>query len=428
MVNLDNTAADRDRQSNWGILIIIFILAAIGFLLSFTQLFAYTGRDSALTGSAWLCGSSDVFEYGCSGVFASRYGKFFGIPWPFYGSLYFLAIIVWILLFRRDTLNIFFGLLMAGGAMVSLVLLYILIAVLPGICRWCLLIHITNGLMILAAIVGLYRQRRELSFSFFDPRLTKAFLVLFIMISLGAVSISLYFYFGNQKLQRAYLSMRLDPIYQQCLYYSQKQFQIELRPDDHILGSRNARVQIVVYKDAQCKFCHKTWELIENLYKKINADNPDNVMVIVRHYPLSNRCNPHVASNAHPYACPAARAVEAAGAIGGEEAFWKYHQLLHEHHTDLDQAPYLQLARRMGLSEESFVAAMRDPKIQAKIEKDADSLHQMGHRAVPIVLINGRYVDGWQVKGFMEQIVEEELNPKTQTAPATLPGIRNNRE
>jgi protein-disulfide isomerase/uncharacterized membrane protein len=427
MVNLDNTTADLDRRSGWGILIILFILAGIGFVLSFTQLFAYTGK-SALMGSSWLCGSSDVFEYGCSGVFASRYGKLFGIPWPFFGSLYFLSIIVWILLFRRDTLNIFFGLLMAGGALVSIVLLYILIAVLPGICRWCLFIHITNGLMILTAAYGLYRRRRELSFSLFNPLLTKAFLVLFIMIALGAISISYYFYASNLKLQTAYLNMRLDPTYQQCLYYSQKQFRISVRNDDHILGNKNAPVKIVVYKDAQCEFCHKTWNIIYDLYKKVNANGQNNVMVVVRHYPLSNRCNPRVDSNIHPYACPAARAVEAAGVIGGEEAFWKYHQLLHEHQADLDKAPYLQLAKEMGLSESSFTAAMRDPKVLTKIKKDAASLGQMGYRAVPIVFINGRYVDGWQVKGFMEKIVKEELKSKSATAPTTAPATQNSRK
>jgi protein-disulfide isomerase len=251
--------------------------------------------------------------------------------------------------------------------------------------------------------------------------LTKAFLVLFIMVTLGAASIALYFYSDNQKIKAAYLRMRLDPTYQQCKYYSEKQVQLDIRPDDHVLGSRNAPVQIVVYKDAQCEYCHKTWTILNDLYKKINAEGLNNVMIVVRHYPLSSRCNPKVINNTHPYACPAAKAVEAAGVVGGEEAFWKYHQLLHERQADLDQAPYLQIAKQMGLSEQSFTAAMRDPKVQDKIKRESKQLEAFGYHGIPAVFINGRYVDGWQVEGFMENIVREELKKAGITPPATSP-------
>jgi uncharacterized membrane protein/protein-disulfide isomerase len=394
----------------WSILFLIALFATAGLLLSFAQIKAYTGNGGPIGNSEWLCGSQDALEYGCSGVFASRYGKFFGVPLPHFGSLYFLSVIIWLAIFRRDSLNMFFLILLGIGGVISLSLLFILFFVLPGICNWCLLIHFSNGAMIFSALAGYIKKRQFFDFSYFGYRVTKAFLVLFILLALAGGVAWTSFYRQTNILKKAYLAIRLDPTYQSCLYYSEKKHEIPLLPDDHILGSRSAPVIIVVYKDAQCEFCHQAWDAILEIYNKYNAGDKKQVAIVLRQYPLSDRCNPHMNSNLHPYACPSARALEAAAITGGEEAFWRYHGLLHKNFRNLDESPYLRLASGMKLDRTSFLAALKDPRVSEKLKKDADSLHALVEKpAVPIIFINGRYVDGWQVKGFIDKIVQEQL-------------------
>jgi uncharacterized membrane protein/protein-disulfide isomerase len=399
------------RPAPWSILFLIAIFALVGFFLSFAQIGAYNGKGGPIGNSEWLCGSQDALEYGCSGVFASRYGKFFGVPLPHFGSLYFLSVLIWLAIFRRDSLNMFFLILLGLGGVISLSLLYILFFVLPGICNWCLLIHISNGLMIISALAGYIHKRQLFDFSHFGYRITKAFLVLFIMLSLAGGIGWKVFYQQTSYLKKAYLAIRLDPTYQSCLYYAEKKHDIPIQPDDHVLGSRSAPVKLVVYKDAQCEFCHQAWDTVLQVVDKYNAGGKNQVAVVLRQYPLSNRCNSHMHSNIHPYACPAARALEASAMTGGEEAYWKYHALLHKNIQNLDQSPYLRLAQEIGLDRTSFLAALKDPRISEKIEKDADSLHALiKNPAVPLIFINGRYVDGWQVQGFIDKIVQEQLD------------------
>jgi uncharacterized membrane protein/protein-disulfide isomerase len=422
---LNNDASSKPTaRAGLTILILIGVFAAFGFFLCFAQIGAYSGNTKGLSASSWLCGSQDTFEYGCSGVFASRYGKVMGVPLPFFGSLYFLAVILWLFIFRRDALNMFFGVLMGMGAVISLGLVYVLFFVLPGMCNWCLLIHLANALMILTALVGYVKQGRFFDFSFFGYRLTKAFLVLFVMLALLGATASFYFFYQTKGLKKAYLNIRLDPNYQECLYNAQEEREIPLQPNDHVLGSRSAPVKIVIYKDAQCQFCHQAWDMVYEIYRKFNLDQLPRVAIILRQYPLSNRCNSHMKVNMHPYACAAARAMEASAITGGAEAFWKYHEMLHKHHDELDKVPYVRFAEEIGLSRESFLAALDKAEIEDKIKIDADSLYELGYQAVPIVFINGRYVDGWQVEGFMEKIVQDQLKQSrwpAETQPTTQP-------
>jgi protein-disulfide isomerase/uncharacterized membrane protein len=400
------------KQSGYFPIAFLFILAAVGVVISFNLLAAYSGKHAAMTESHWFCGVHQILDYGCSGVFSSRYGKLFGVPWPMLGCAYFLLINLWIIFFGRKTFNALFGLITIAGGAVTLSLLFILFFVLPGSCRWCLIIHGVNGLIVLVSLMMAMRLNAFRDFSQFRSQLIKGLLVFFIVASLGAGMGMFVFSTQMTHFKNLYLKVKLDQRYQTWLYSSQTPKNLYINGADHVLGNRAALVKIFVWKDFQCENCQQAWNILTNLYQKFKP----NVCIILRHFPESNKCNPIWDIDSHPYACSAARALEAVGLTGGEDAFWKYNQLLHDNSLRLDKSPYIELAEKIGISRKSFLTALDDPRITSKIQDDSKELHELGLDGVPAIFINGRYVDGWLIKGYMEKLVTKELHPTSKPA------------
>ncbi|MFA5866049.1 MAG: thioredoxin domain-containing protein [Phycisphaerae bacterium] len=400
---------------HWGYGVLLGGLALIGFAVCWHLLTGYdVTKTSSILTNEWFCGTHDALNYGCSGVFASRFGKPGGIPMPVFGVVYFAFVFLWIVIFRQKTLNFLFALVMAGGVLTSCSLLFILFFVLPGQCRWCLLVHLTNAAMIVTAIIAFVRTGGFLDISDFEHKLSRAGLALFIVLALLGWAMVLVFRTSTQTMVAEYEKIRLSDFYQRSLYMAQKVMILPIQSDDHVLGDRSAGVTIIAYKDYQCNHCQKAWKILRELYDRMNAGKQNNLCIVVRHYPLSYQCNPAVKTDIHPFACPAAQASEAAFLTGGDQAFWKYNDLLIKNHDNLDDAPYLQLAREIGISEKSFLTALKDPRIKTKIQKDAASMSVLQiPQILPTIFINGKRFDGWPKSELMEQLVREQLKTKT---------------
>lgn len=79
---------------------------------------------------------------------------------------------------------------------------------------------------------------------------------------------------------------------------------------DHWKGSQDADVVIVKYSDIDCPFCKRAWGTLDQLLEK----NP-NYSLVYRHAPIVSL---------HPFAALKAEATECAYDAGGDEAFWKF--------------------------------------------------------------------------------------------------------
>src|SRR4029077_11544325 len=84
-------------------------------------------------------------------------------------------------------------------------------------------------------------------------------------------------------------------------------------------GSERAPIRLVLFDDYECKDCHETeLQLAEALQGR------SDISVSPKNYPLCKDCNRTIKSaHFHDHACRAAEAAEAAGILGGNEAFWK---------------------------------------------------------------------------------------------------------
>jgi predicted DsbA family dithiol-disulfide isomerase len=81
---------------------------------------------------------------------------------------------------------------------------------------------------------------------------------------------------------------------------------------EHILGDLNAPIMVIEYSDLECPYCKKFGETM----KQIVAESNGNVAWVYRHWVV------------HPNALPKAAASECIAKLKGNEAFWKYLDLV----------------------------------------------------------------------------------------------------
>ncbi len=135
-----------------------------------------------------------------------------------------------------------------------------------------------------------------------------------------------------------------------------------------------------------------------------------------RHFPIFSECNPTLPPNVrkeaiHPNACAMARAAEAAGRIGGEEAFWRMHAWLMSNQAGFTTAALEAAAGGMGIDPARLITEMQSPEVTAAIAADARAAQSIRLTAVPWVFVDHRYVPRTSRAGkvVVEGILEEAM-------------------
>lgn len=178
------------------------------------------------------------------------------------------------------------------------------------------------------------------------------------------------------------------------------QFNLEGVP---VRGPANAPHTIVIFGDFQCPAC-ATFETQLNdwIVPTANKDY-GGLKVVFKHWPISPACNRYTGFDKHPKACIAARAAEAARLVGGDEAFWKMHDLLfasREALKDADEKWYVQKAQELGLNPDAFRQAMDSEEAADRIAADVLEGETLGMKIVedPQKATGGKETDPAVVK------------------------------
>ena len=169
---------------------------------------------------------------------------------------------------------------------------------------------------------------------------------------------------------------------------------------DHIRGSKDADVVMVVYSDYECPFC-KTFHPTT---QQIMTDYGDKVAMVFRHYPLSFHAN----------AQKEAEASECVAEQGGNEAFWKYTDTIFERTTSNGTGFALDklqpLAEELGLDGAAFQSCLDSGKFAKKVADDMAGGSKAGVSGTPgtiLVSKNGKrdFVSGaYPVESVKAQI------------------------
>lgn len=164
-------------------------------------------------------------------------------------------------------------------------------------------------------------------------------------------------------------------------------------PDDHVRGNDAARVTLVEYGDYECPYCGLAYRVVKSLQRSMG----DELRFVFRNFPLRQ---------SHPHAAHAAESAEAVGAVAGEGAFWKMHDVLFESQDALDDADLVRYARKLGVDRQTLLAALERGTYGRRVRKDFRSGVRSGVNATPTFFVNGERYDGdWNdAETFLEAL------------------------
>ncbi len=156
--------------------------------------------------------------------------------------------------------------------------------------------------------------------------------------------------------------------------------ELRLAPDDHLSGNPAAKVVLIEYLDLQCPACRAIHPIVDQL----ENDFPDDLLVVRRHFPLTN---------IHVNALAAARVAEAADRQG---MFREMVDLLFEKQDEWefagDPQPFFNsYADDLGLNVSQLQTDMNDPAISARIARDQNAAAALGIPGTPGFFVNGQF-------------------------------------
>ncbi|MCF7844584.1 MAG: DsbA family protein [Kiritimatiellales bacterium] len=173
----------------------------------------------------------------------------------------------------------------------------------------------------------------------------------------------------------------------------------EVTDRDHVRGNLNAQVTLVEYSDFECPFCTRHHPTVLQLLE----DYGDDVNVVFRHFPLSFHAN----------AQKSAEASECANELGGNDAFWEYHDILFENGADVAQLSAY--AEEIGLNKAAFETCLNSDKYAQYVKDDMNGGSRAGVSGTPgnIIIDNDtgetRLVSGAQPVDNFKAVIDEML-------------------
>lgn len=347
----------------------------------------------------------------CDRAAESIWGSIPGLGWPvsFLGFAYFGALLVaWPLVRAEGVAQLRWPVRL--GALASALYLIVIVAG-DYACPYCLVSHAGNlGFLILLETArprGFGRLGRLLQ-SRTVPRLAVGFVSITIILA------------GWMFLH----AQRVEERAQRDLEASTRQIAESDEADGEAFAGRyrrgpeRAAIRIVVFTGYQCPECQRLEHQIDRL-----LEERDDLSFSVKHFPLNPDCNPHIARAVHGNACWAARAVEAAGILYGEEGFWRMHDWMVERRGGFTDAALSEALQRFGFDQRQFLATMMAEATLERVRADADEAVSLGISATPMVFINGVELRGTHASGAIRSAVERvaATNPEPRSAAADRP-------
>jgi protein-disulfide isomerase len=171
-----------------------------------------------------------------------------------------------------------------------------------------------------------------------------------------------------------------------------------------VLGQEDAPITMVVYEDFQCPFC-KRFE--EGAVPQIVSNYVDNgqVKIVWKDRPLTQL---------HPWAKPAAEAMECVYRESGDDTFWTLKDKIFSNQNQLStsnaQSKIKTWASEEGVSESAIQSCIDKGDAMKEVEADSTEGQKIGASGTPTSFVNGQKLTGAQPFSRFETVIEEELN------------------
>lgn len=174
---------------------------------------------------------------------------------------------------------------------------------------------------------------------------------------------------------------------------------INFEDDDPFMGSEDAPVTLIEWSDYECPFCKKFFKETLPLIKEKYIDT-GKVKFVYRDFPL----------DFHKNAYPAAIAAECAREQGGDEIYFKYHDLIFENQHSLNEDSLKQFAVNLELNTAKFNECFDSSRYKDEVTRDFLDGQSVGIGGTPGFLLNGNLISGAQPFSVFEEFIEAELN------------------
>ncbi len=172
--------------------------------------------------------------------------------------------------------------------------------------------------------------------------------------------------------------------------------------NDHVKGSREAKLALIEYSDYECPFCGRFHPTAQQALDEFG----DDLMWVYRHFPLDS---------IHPFATPAAIASECVAKHVGNDGFWAFTDGIYKLETPLTVGIIRDQALAAGISEADYNSCIELDEIASLVEQQALSGIEAGITGTPgNILLNtetGEYevlsgaVPFAQVKNAIENLL-----------------------
>src|SRR5262245_46741841 len=353
---------------------ICWTLVALGVVISFGVLW----RQAVLTG-LWPGGDTrlflTLFRGGYGDMLASPAAAYDGLPLAAWCLIHYAALTGFLLLgqlfgdeFAEANLAAFVVSLPAF--VISLSLTGMMLTGHAPFCRLCVLAHLTN-----VALTFCLRHLTALSATqmiraleagaryLITGKTADAVEVRWKLLGIVAVALGTLVLYQWSVIALSPGASN-DPQQIVAKFKTTEEQDLQLGPEDPVLGSADAPVQLVVFTDFQCRTCRRYAAELHTMVEQYG----DRLQVVIKHYPLNKACNPGVKEiDLHPRACEAAYAAEAARKQG---KFWAFHDKLFATNLRDETIGLDALAQETGLDPERFKADLDDISTQLKVHTD----------------------------------------------------------
>jgi protein-disulfide isomerase len=157
-------------------------------------------------------------------------------------------------------------------------------------------------------------------------------------------------------------------------------------------GPADAAVTVELFADLASPVTRQAVEVLNDLMRR----QPSTVRVQFRNFPLSF----------HPQA---ALAHEAAMTAAKHGRFWEFAECVLSHQESLREQDLIAFAGQVGLGQTAFAETLRDHRYAPRVEADVQSGAQRGIRGSPVMLVNGKRIDGVPSIKALTELVEAAL-------------------
>ncbi|MDP2630192.1 MAG: thioredoxin domain-containing protein [Candidatus Uhrbacteria bacterium] len=151
---------------------------------------------------------------------------------------------------------------------------------------------------------------------------------------------------------------------------------------DHIRGNRNAPVVLIEYADTECPFSKAFQPIMKQIVDEYGVTG--SVAWVYRHFPNNQ---------IHSKARTESLALECAGQLGGNDAFWKYTDRIFEvtpSNNDLNFGELTRVAVDLGLDARAFERCIADALYAPRISNDIEEAVSSGALGTPYTIVFSR--------------------------------------